>query len=97
VFETTRELRKTHATLTRVRRLFGLSGNEKTAHIKADVANPASQTAHPAVEPQDAPESDPSAAPAAAARGRGMPPAGAPSSGYATRAFEWLRHCRRAG
>jgi len=67
VFETTRELRKTHATLTRVRRLFGLTGNEKTAHIKADVANPASQTAHPAVEPQDAPESDPSAAPAAAA------------------------------
>jgi len=67
VFETTRELRKTHATLTRVRRLFGLTGNEKTAHIKADVANPGSQTAHPAVEPQDAPESDPSAAPAAAA------------------------------
>ena len=67
VIEMTRELRKTHATLTRVRRLFGLTGNEKTAHIKADVANPASQTAHPAVEPQDAPESDPSAAPAAAA------------------------------
>ncbi len=66
VIETTRELRKTQATLTRVRRLFGLTGNEKTAHIKADVANPASQTAHPAVEPQDAPASDPSAAPAAA-------------------------------
>ena len=67
VIETTRELRKTHATLTRVRRLFGLTGNEKTAHIKADVANPASQTVHPAVEPQDAPASDPSATPAAAA------------------------------
>jgi len=66
VIEMTRELRKTHATLTRVRRLFGLTGNEKTAHIKADVANPASQTAHPAVEPQDAPASDPSDGPAAA-------------------------------